>query len=98
MLSDSKMPVCLGSQDLLQNANVVMMLNPEGHLHQKRGLSGMNSDGLLPMVILMVRANSMVAPDGTWMEVWYFCEAHDDWAQVPWGFVVVEDAKDAEPF
>ena len=30
-----------------------------------------------------------VEPDGTWMEVWYFCEACNDWAQVPWGFVAV---------
>ena len=39
-----------------------------------------------------------VEPDGTQMEICYFCEARDDWAQVPQGFVVVEDAKDAEPF
>ena len=39
-----------------------------------------------------------VEPDGTRMEVWYFCEARNDWAQVPWGFVAVEDAEDAESF
>lgn len=39
-----------------------------------------------------------VEPDGTWMEVWYFCEACNDWAQVPWGFVAVEDAEDSESF
>jgi hypothetical protein len=61
MLSNSKMPACLGLQDLLRSANV-MMLNPKGHPHRKRGLSGMNSDGLLPMEILMVQADSMVAP------------------------------------
>jgi hypothetical protein len=33
--------------------------------------------------------------DGTWMEVWYFCEARNDWAQVPQGFVAVEEV---EPF
>ena len=36
-----------------------------------------------------------VEADGTWMEVWYFCEARNDWVQVLLGFVVVEDA---EPF
>jgi hypothetical protein len=33
--------------------------------------------------------------DGTRMEVWYFCEARNDWAQVPQGFVAVEEA---DPF
>jgi hypothetical protein len=36
-----------------------------------------------------------VEPDGTLTEVWYFCEARNDWAQVPHGFVAVEEA---EPF
>jgi hypothetical protein len=39
-----------------------------------------------------------VEPDGTRMEVWYFCEARNDWAQVPRGFVAVEDAEDSESF
>ena len=39
-----------------------------------------------------------VEPDGTQMEVWYFCEALNDWAQVPWGFVADEDAEDSESF
>ena len=34
--------------------------------------------------------------DGMQAEVWYFCEAHNDWAQVPLGFVAVAD--DADPF
>ena len=34
--------------------------------------------------------------DGTQAEVWYFYEAHNDWAQVPLGFVAVTD--DADPF
>ena len=33
--------------------------------------------------------------DGTRVEVWYFCEARDAWAQVPQGFVAVEEA---DPF
>jgi len=33
--------------------------------------------------------------DGTRVEVWYFCEARNDWAQVPQGFVAVEEV---EPF
>jgi hypothetical protein len=35
---------------------------------------------------------SGVGLDGTLMEVWYFCEARDDWAQVPHGLVAVEEA------
>jgi hypothetical protein len=31
--------------------------------------------------------------DGTRMEVWYFCEARDDWAQVSLGLVAVEEAE-----
>jgi hypothetical protein len=31
--------------------------------------------------------------DGTMVEVWYFCKARNDWAQVPHGFVVAEDAE-----
>ena len=31
--------------------------------------------------------------DGTRMEVWYFCEARENWAKVPLGFVVVEEAE-----
>jgi hypothetical protein len=33
--------------------------------------------------------------DGALMEVWYFCEARNDWAQVPHGLVAVEEA---DPF
>jgi hypothetical protein len=36
-----------------------------------------------------------VGLDGTVTEVWYFCEARNDWAQVPHGFVAVEEA---DPF
>ena len=31
--------------------------------------------------------------DGTRMEVWYFCEARENWAKVPLGFVAVEEAE-----
>lgn len=33
--------------------------------------------------------------DGTSVEVWYFCDARNDWARVPNGFVAVEEA---DPF
>jgi hypothetical protein len=33
--------------------------------------------------------------DGMQLEVWYFCEARNDWARVPQGFVAVEEA---DPF
>jgi hypothetical protein len=62
MLSDSKKPACLGSRDLSQNANAVTVSKPKGSPHPKKELSGMSSNGLPPMVILMVRASSMVAP------------------------------------
>jgi hypothetical protein len=35
--------------------------------------------------------------DGTQVEVWYFCEARNDWARVPQGFVAVEEV-DPSPF
>jgi hypothetical protein len=36
-----------------------------------------------------------VGLDGSVMEVWYFCEARNDWAEVPLGLVAVEEA---DPF
>ena len=34
--------------------------------------------------------------DGMQAEVWYFCKAYNDWAQVPLRFVTVAD--DTNPF
>jgi hypothetical protein len=62
MSFDSKKPACLGLQDLSQNANVVTPPKPNSHPHPKRRLSGMSGGGSLPVVFLMARAGSMVAP------------------------------------
>jgi hypothetical protein len=79
MLFNSKKPACLGLQDLLQNANVVTVSKPKGSPHRKREFSGMSDDG--------VELDRMV------VEVWYFCKARNDWAQVLHGLVMAEDAE-----
>ena len=41
--------------------------------------------------------HSEVQLDGTWMEVWYFCKARNDWARVPLGFVATAEENGLAP-
>jgi hypothetical protein len=77
-----------------------------GHPHQKKWLvryerrwytGNGNPDGAYQFYGSTMKEGDSpkVELDGTLVEVWYFCNTCNDWAQIPHGFIAVEEA---DPF